>query len=318
MENGQWKYKIGSRKMPVILTLIMFAAFGGLTVWLHSTNNGAFIFTGLFSAILLALVIATVYRLAFFKVLIGKDGFFYQTGPSNGKFYKYVEVEKAWLNSGEAQNRAQEDYCNIEIPGIPVIRFQFFYADEKAVNYLIKRIEVSAGKELVEDKKEKAEYLIDGKVFGKTRIVIAIVLLIVISIIDAVIIKATGHIYLAVPGFVMALFILIYLINSNMFFRVKIDAKGFYCRTNPFNGQYYEYDEITNCRRIKKVVRTRAHYYEAAERRYYFFFEFTDVRGKTRKFQFEDPIHGHEVNVLKERIEKAISTSNGKTGDSIT
>lgn len=33
------------------------------------------------------------------------------------------------------------------------------------------------------------------------------------------------------------------------------------------------------------------------------FFEFTDVRGKTRKFQFEDQIHGHEVNVLKERIE---------------
>ena len=92
-----------------------------------------------------------------------------------------------------------------------------------------------------------------------------------------------------------------------MFFKVKIDTKGFYCRTNPFNGQYYEYDEITNCRRIKKVVRTRAHYYEAAERRYYFFFEFTDVRGKTRKFAFEDPIHGHEINVLKERIEKTLN-----------
>lgn len=305
MENRQWKYKIESRKMPVIFTLIMFAVFGGLTAWLYSTDNGAFIFTGLFSAILLALVIATVYRLVFYKVLVGKDGFYYQTGPSNGKFYNYTDVEKAWLNSGEAQNRAQEDYCNIEIPGIPVIRFQFFYADEKAVNYLIKRIESTANKEVAERRNEKVEYLIDGKVFGKTRIVIAIVLLIVVAIIDAVIIKATGHMYLAVPGVAMALFILIYLINSNMFFKVKIDAKGFYCRTNPFNGQYYEYDEITNCRRIKKVVRTRVHYYEAAERRYYFFFEFTDVRGKTRKFAFEDPIHGHEVNVLKERIEKA-------------
>lgn len=291
--------------MPIILTLMMFTVFGGLTAWLYSSNNGAFIFTGLFSAILLALVIATCYRLAFFKVLIGKDGFYYQTGPSNGKFYNYAEVEKAWLNSGEAQNRAQEDYCNIEIPGIPVIRFQFFFADEKAVNYLIKRIESTANMEAAEGRNEKEEYLIDGKVFGKTRIVIAIVLLIVVAIIDVVIIKATGHMYLAVPGVAMALFILIYLINSNMFFRVRIDTKGFYCRTNPFNGQYYEYDEITNCRRIKKVVRTRAHYYEAAERRYYFFFEFTDVRGKTRKFTFEDPIHGHEVNVLKERIEKA-------------
>lgn len=312
MEDRQWKYKIRSGKMPVILTLIMFSAFGGLTAWLYSTDNGAFIFTGLFSAILLALVIATVYRLAFFKVLIGKDGFYYQTGLSNGRFYNYAEVEKAWLNSGESQNRAQEDYCNIEIPGIPVIRFQFFYADSKAVDYLIKRIETTANTETAERRNEKAEYLIDGKVFGKARIVIATALLIVVAIIDAVIIKATGHMYLAVPGVAMALFILIYLINSNIFFKVKIGVKGFYCRTNPFNGQYYEYDEITNCRRIKKVVRRRVHYYQAGERMYYFFFEFTDIRGKTRKFQFEDPIHGHEVNVLKERIEKSISTSNGK------
>lgn len=305
MENQTWKYKIRSGKMPVILTVIMFAVFGGLTAWLYSTDNGAFIFTGLFSAILLALVIATGYRLVFYKVLIGKDGFYYQTGPSNGKFYNYDQVEKAWINSGEAQNRAQQDVCNVEIPGIPVIRFQFFYADEKAVNYLIKKVETSAGKAVSEGNKEKAEYLIDGKVFGKTRIVVAFVLLIIVAIIDTVIIKATGHVYLAIPGVATALFILLYLLNSNMFFRVKIDAKGFYCRTNPFNGQYYEYGEITNCRRIKKVVRTRAHYYEADERRYYFFFEFTDVRGKTRKFAFEDPIHGHEVDVLMERIEKS-------------
>lgn len=304
LEEKQWKYKIGAGKMPVVLTLIMFAAFGGLTAWLYSTENGAFIFTGLLSAILLVLVIATGYRLAFFKVLIGKDGFFYQTGPSNGRFYNYSDVENAWINSGEAQNRAQEDYCNIEISGIPVIRFQFFYADEKGVNYLIKRIEVSANKESAERRNEKAEYLIDGKVFGKTRIVIAIVLVIVVAVIDAVIIKATGHIYLAVPGIVMALFILISLINSNMFFKVRIEENGFYCQTNPFNGQFYEYSEIANCRRIKKVVRHRTHIGDADLPSYYFFFEFTDVRGKTRKFQFEDQIHGYEINVLKERIER--------------
>lgn len=94
MEKTQWKYKIGSGKTPVVLSLIMLAIFGGVTGWLYSENNGAFFFTGLFSAILLALVIATVYRLAFFKVLIGKAGFYYQTGPGNGKFYAYTQVEK--------------------------------------------------------------------------------------------------------------------------------------------------------------------------------------------------------------------------------
>ena len=306
MESRQWKYKIGSGKTPVILSLFMFAVFSGLTGWLYSTNNGAFIFTGLFSVILMALVIATGYRLVFYKVLIGKDGFYYQTGPSNGKFYDYHEVEKAWLNSGEAQNRATEDYCNIEVTGIPVIRFQFFYADAKGVNYLIKRIEAAAREKAVEHKDKKEEYLIDGKVFGKTRIIIGVVLLIVVVFIDIVAIKVSDFAFLAVSGIAMAIFILIYLINNNLFFKVMIKENGFYCQTNPFNGQQYAYSEITRCRRIKKVVRTRR-FREAKNPRYYFFFEFTDVHGKTRKFQFEEQIHGHEVNVLKNRIEKANS-----------
>lgn len=304
MEQKQWKYKIGSGKMPVILTLLMFAIFGGLTVWLHSTNNGAFIFTGLFSAIMLILVIATSYRLAFFKVLIGKDGFYYQTGPGNGKYYDYTAVEKAWISSGTAQNGAQQEYCNIEISGSPVIRFQFFYADSKGVDYLINRVEASVGKEIAERREEKAEYLIDGKVFGKTRIVIGVVLLIIVAVIEAVVIQVSGSTLLVVPGIIMALIVLGYLIVNNLFFKIQIGENGFYYRTNPFNGQRYEYCEITHCKKIKKVVRIRRPR-EAETPKYYFFFEFTDVRGVTQKFQYEEPIHGYEVDVLKERIEKA-------------
>lgn len=188
MTNKQWKYKIGSGKTPVILTFFMFAVFGGITAWLYIIDNGAFILTGAFSSILLILLIATVYRLIFYKVLIGKDGFYYQTGINNGKFYNYTEVKKAWINSGEAQNRANEDYCNIEISGIPVIRFRFFYADSKGIDYLVKRIETSTTKE---KNKENAEYLIDGKVFGKTRIVLGIVLLIILVFINIALIKVT-------------------------------------------------------------------------------------------------------------------------------
>lgn len=302
-----WKYKIKSRKGPVVISLLMFAVFGGITLWLYSNNNGAFIFTGLFSAILMALVIATCHRLAFFKVLIGKDGFYYQTSRGNGKFYSYNNVKKAWINTGEAQNRTQQDYCNIEIPDIPIIRFQFFYNDEKGVDYLINRIEKTLNEKNIERNPEKEEYIIDGKNFVKTRFAIAIVLLIVVAIIDIVIIKMIGRIYLAVPGTAMALFILIYLINSNRYFKVKIDAKGFYCRTNPFNGRYYLYTEITNCRRIKKLVHHKYHVGDADLPSYFFFFEFTDASEKKRRFQFEDPIHGHEINLLKERIERANS-----------
>lgn len=180
---------------------------------------------------------------------------------------------------------------------MPVIRFQFFCADEKAVNYLVRRIEAAEREHGIE------EYLIDGKVFGKTRIVLGVVFLIVIAVIDTVIIKTSGLVFMVIPGVAMALYVLVSLINSNLFFKVKIEENGFYCQTNPFNGQYYQYSEITGCRRIKKVVRTRRPR-RAENPRYYFFFEFTDAGGTTRKFQFEDQIHGHEVDILKERIEK--------------
>ena len=305
LKDKRWKYRIGARKAPVILTFIMFAAFGGLTAWLNSTNNGAFIFTGFFSAILLALVIATSHRLAFFKVLIGRDSFYYQTGSNNGKLYKYSEVEKAWINSGEAQNRSVQDYCNIEITDGPVIRFQFFDADERGIEYLIKRVEDSANKEQADRRSEKAEYTIDGKVFAKTRIVAGAVLLVLVTIISVVIIKATGHIYLALPGAVMVLIGLLSLVNRNLYYKIHIGETGFDYRTNPFNRKYFEYSEIVSCRKIKKVVYHRTHIGDADLPSYFFFFEFTDTSGKTRKFQFEDPIHGHEIDVLQKRIEKA-------------
>ena len=302
MKNEKWKYKIGSGKTPVILTFFMFAIFGGITAWLYMIDNGAFILTGAFSSILLILLIATVHRLVFYKVLIGKDGFYYQTGINNGKFYNYTEVEKAWINSGESQYRHTEDYCNIEIPDKPVIRFRFFFADSKGVNYLIKRIETSTDKEKIE---EKEEYLIDGKVFGKTRVILSIVLLIILILINIALIKATKLYLFTVPGFAMAVFIPLYLINHNLFFKVKIQKDGFYCQTNMFDGQYYEYSEIIKCRKIKKVYRGGFYHRRLARTRYDFTFEFTDITGKTRKFHFEDTIHGHEINVLKERIENA-------------
>lgn len=83
MGDKQWKYKIGSGKMPMILTLIMFALFGGLTIWLHRVQNGAFLFTGALAVLTLILLGATIHRFLFYKVLIGKEGFYYQTGRKN-------------------------------------------------------------------------------------------------------------------------------------------------------------------------------------------------------------------------------------------
>ena len=154
--------------MAIILTLIMFALFGGLTIWLHRVQNGAYIFAGVLAVVTLILLGATIHRFLFYKVLIGKEGFFYQTGMQNGIYYGYDKVEKAWISSGTAQNGFQEEYCNIEIENGPVIRFQFFYNDKKGIKYLIKQAEVCRSRETKGNNDARSEeYLIDGKVFAK-------------------------------------------------------------------------------------------------------------------------------------------------------
>lgn len=305
MNKKQWKYKIGGSKMAVVLTFLMAALFGGLTVWLHNTNNGAYIFTAILTMIMLLVLALTIYRLIFYKVLIGVDGFYYQSSIGNGKYYAYSEIEKVWISSGTAQNGGQEQYCNIAAYGETVLRFQFFYNDEKGVEYLIKRVETAKKKNIVVSVKEKDEYLIDGKVFGKTKIGIGIVVLAIFVFIDVLIIREIGFHAMLIPGFIMELGICWMLFVDYMFFQVKIGKDRFYCRTTPFNGRWYKYSDITHCKEIKKVVRFRQHRYGVSHRRYFFFFEFTDVSGKTRKFQFTKEIFEHEVNVLKERIEQA-------------
>jgi len=52
---------------------------------------------------------ATICRFLFYKELIGKEGFYYQTGMKNGIYCIYEKVVKAWISSGTAQNGFQEE-----------------------------------------------------------------------------------------------------------------------------------------------------------------------------------------------------------------
>lgn len=306
MEDKQWKYKIGSGKRPMILTLIMFALFGGLTIWLHNIQNGAFLFSGALAMVTLILLGATIHRFLFYKVLIGKEGFYYQTRRKNGKYYIYEDIEKAWISSGTAQNGFQEEYCNIEIENGSVIRFQFFYNDKKGIKYLIKQAEACRESDKKENRnKGSDEYLIDGKVFAKVRMVLAFILLAVVAVLDTQLMRSNIPVYFYLPGTVIVMGLILYLIVHQRYFKIQIGKQGFYYQTNPFNGKQFDYRDIVECREIKKVVRRRAHFWEAGTRSYYFFFEFTDTNGIKRRFQFEKPIHEREVNVLKEQIEQA-------------
>ena len=114
MEDIQWKYKIGAGKMPVILSLGMTILFGGLSVWLHKTDNGAYFFGDILTGIMVAVLLVTIYRLMFYKVLIGKDGFYIQTHIGNGMYHNYGELTSAWITKGQNLSGHENKWCHLK------------------------------------------------------------------------------------------------------------------------------------------------------------------------------------------------------------
>ena len=300
-----WKYKIGGDKLAVLLTLLMFGIFGGVTLWLYRTHNGACIFTGILTALTALILLLSIYRLVFYKVLIFEEGFYYQTGIGNGRYYAYTDVEKAWVSSGQSQDGRQGAYCHIALYHQKVIRFPFFYADEESVEYLVQLANTDTQTKETNAVKEKDEYRMDGKTFGKERLVLGMVILAVVAVINTLLIREIGFQFMIVANTVMGIIVALLLWNYSLFFQVQIEKDGFYCRTTPFNGRYYHYSEIADCREIKRVVRRRVYGNGSPHSHYYFFFEFTDNTGRKHKFQYDQQMYAYEVSILKDRIEAA-------------
>lgn len=295
MEEKQWKYKIGTGKMPVILSLGMTLVFGGLSVWLHKTDNGAYFFGDILTGIMVAVLLLTIYRLMFYKVLIGTDGFYFQSHIGNGMYHNYSELKNAWITKGQNISGHENKWCHFETSDGKVTRFTFYYADEKAAKYLVKRIQT----ETAEKVQEKQQHRIDGKASGMVGLVGVFVAVGMACIFTFPMFQIGG---IAVIMSMVSLLIVGYLLINTLFtyfcFQVKIEEEGFYYQTNPFNGTYFNYQDITRCWQVKRVYRYRRNAY----RNHYFYVYFTDRHGKTRRFLYENDIYGYEVNILKERI----------------
>ena len=302
MIDMEWKHKVTARKGPVIVCAVMFAMFASLTMWLYSVQNGACLFTGIFSGILLLLLAITTHRLMFFKVLIGQHEVFYQTNAFNGTTYPYRNLVKAWVSKGADYNGAHQAYCNLETREKGVIRFLLDDPEDPGIEYMIRQIKQAKKYPTGNQNPKDQDYIIDGKVFGKTKMVIGIVIVLIIGAFDFVLYKASGQIFMEILGIFLAGYVLVSFIVNFAFFKIHIGQDGFFYRTNPFNGRSFRYDEIAHCRLFTKKVRIRRRG-QADLPRYYYFFEFTDKTGTTRKFSYENPLHEHEVQVLKERIE---------------
>ena len=92
----------------------------------------------------------------------------------------------------------------------------------------------------------------------------------------------------------------------NMFYKIQIQKDGFYCRTNPFDGKYYQYSEITDCKLVEErkkfgSVRNRG----VRETHYFYYFVFTDANNKKHRILYNKALFEREMNVLVSRIEQA-------------
>lgn len=159
---------------------------------------------------------------------------------------------------------------------------------------------------------EKWDYKINGKQNGLIRLIIifAVTVFFIVLTVDQFFGKGNKSMIVALffaAIAVSSLYIFIKLALRFFFFKVYIGEKGFYFQSNPFNGKYYEYTDIKDCREELKT--SRGGYSSGpSQPSYFYYFTFTDKSGKSTRFLFDKALYEHEFNELKERIFKSINS----------
>lgn len=134
------KYEIGYDLFSLIPASITLLVFGGTTVILKIKNNGMFIFTGLLSLAVIAIIVAVLYAHFFKKILITDEGFYYKNGIGKAKYYKFSDIKEAWESSGMARNGANQYYLNFKTADGAVKKFAFTAANSDGVDFLINKV----------------------------------------------------------------------------------------------------------------------------------------------------------------------------------
>lgn len=306
MEERNWKYKINGGWPTLIMASVMLAIFGGITVWLYTTRNGAFIGGLIVTACMAIGFILSVCSVLFFKVFVDKDGFYFQTSPGNGQFYRYTEIRNMWLSSGRETNARQPTYCNFETVEGKRMRFLVLGSQIDAVDYMIERIE-AAGASRGEDEFDR-EIVITGKKEAGF-VLIPTILSVLMAVVAVMIFLASNlpPILVAIP-IIFELVSLSQILSLALFYKVQLQKDGFYCRTNPFDGRYYRYSDILDCRLVESQRKFGSPYKRGVRQTYYFYdMKFVDRAHQTHRLPYNKSLYEGEIDELVARIERAHS-----------
>lgn len=306
MVERNWKYKITGGWPTLIVASIMLAIFTGLTVWLYNTRNRAFIGGLIVTACMAIGFILSVCSVLFFKVFVDKDGFYFQTSPGNGQFYRYTEIHSMWLSSGRETNARQSTYCNFETIEGKRSRFLVLGSQIDAVDYMIERVE-SMGNKSGEDDLDW-EIVITGKKEAGF-VVIPTILSLIMLVVTVMLFLAWNlpPIIIAIP-IVLELMSLAQILSPGLFYRVQIQKDGFYYRTNPFDGRYYRYSDILDCRLVESQRKFGSPYKRGVRQTYYFYdMKFVDRAHQTHRLPYNKSLYEGEIDELVARIERVHS-----------
>ena len=295
MEERNWKYKITSSWTAVIAVAITTAVSGGFTFWLYTAHDGAFVGLGGLTAFFAIICVLSAYGAMSFKVLVGESGFYFRTKPGNGRYYRYREIRSMWLATDKETDLQQATYCNFETMDGKRSRFLVLDPQLDAVDYMIERVEaVGASRE--EDDRDR-EFIIPGKRKVGGLVIFSIFVFPVLYLIFR---WTSMPLILRMIPFIAFLVPTVRVFSRGLFFKLKIQTDGFYCRTNPFDGRYYRYGDILDCCLVEAERGTRRH-----ETYYAYYMKFTDRANRTHRVLYDKSLYEREMNELVARIERA-------------
>lgn len=296
MEERNWKYKITSSWTAVIAVAITTVVSGGFTFWLYTAHDGAFVGLGGLTAFFAIICVLSAYGAMSFKLLVDQNGFYFRTKPGNGRYYRYREIRSMWLATDKETDLQQATYCNFETVEGKRTRFLVLDPHLDAVDYMIERVE-AVGASHEEDDRDR-EFVIPGKKKVGGLMIFAVLLLPVLYLI--LFVWTSMPLILRMIPVAVVLIPVVKVFSHGLFFKLKIQKDGFYCRTNPFDGRYYRYGDILDCCLVEAERGTRRH-----ETYYAYYMKFTDRANRTHRVLYDKSLYEREMNELVARIERA-------------
>lgn len=295
MEERNWKYKITSSWTAVIAVAITTVVSGGFTFWLYTAHDGAFVGLGGLTAFFAIICVLSAYGAMSFKLLVDQNGFYFRTKPGNGRYYRYREIRSMWLATDGMTDLQQVTYCNFETMDGKRSRFLVLDPNLDAVDYMIERVE-AVGDSREEDDRDR-EFVIPGKKKVGGLVIFSIFVFPVLYLIFR---WTSMPLILRMIPFIAFLVPTVQVFSRGLFFKLKIQKDGFYCRTNPFDGRYYRYGDILDCCLVEAERGTRRH-----ETYYAYYMKFTDRANRTHRVLYDKSLYEREMNELVARIERA-------------